>query len=233
MEVRTIRNDELYHHGVKGQRWGVRRYQNPDGTLTDKGRKKYLKKFNKLFSKDEYGEWESNSGKQEHKLVDKFGLESAESIKTAKKVYEKQRGLMDKASKLDNDGWNKEYQDFDNLLKKAKCKYQADELRYSDAQVYCLNRGINPIDYAKKVKKAEDRYFDTLKTETSKILGDIGDKPIPNENYWHKDVKTYTADIIRRRSLMGDYFTSDMLEDLAYAEDTQIMKELAKAAKKK
>ena len=208
MEVRRINLDELYHHGVKGQRWGVRRYQNADGTLTDKGRKKYLKKFNKLFSKDEYGEWESNSGKQEHKLVDKFGLESAESIKTAKKVYQKQRGLMDKASKLDNDGWNKEYQDFDNLLKKAKCKYQADELRYSDAQVYCL-------------------------TETSKILGDIGDKPIPNENYWHKDVKTYTADIIRRRSLMGDYFTSDMLEDLEYAEDTQIMKELAKAAKKK
>lgn len=30
----------LYHHGIKGQRWGVRRYQNRDGTLTDKGRKR-------------------------------------------------------------------------------------------------------------------------------------------------------------------------------------------------
>jgi hypothetical protein len=34
--------DELYHHGIKGQRWGVRRYQNPDGTLTARGRKRYL-----------------------------------------------------------------------------------------------------------------------------------------------------------------------------------------------
>lgn len=31
---------ELYHHGIKGQKWGIRRFQNPDGTLTDAGRKR-------------------------------------------------------------------------------------------------------------------------------------------------------------------------------------------------
>lgn len=44
MIVRYLREDELTHHGVKGQRWGVRRYQNPDGSLTDAGKKK-LKDF--------------------------------------------------------------------------------------------------------------------------------------------------------------------------------------------
>lgn len=31
--------DELYHHGIRGQRWGVRRFQNLDGTLTKLGKK--------------------------------------------------------------------------------------------------------------------------------------------------------------------------------------------------
>lgn len=31
---------ELYHHGVRGQKWGIRRYQNKDGTLTAAGKKR-------------------------------------------------------------------------------------------------------------------------------------------------------------------------------------------------
>lgn len=34
-------NNELYHHGIKDQRWGRRRYQNEDGTLTTAGKKRY------------------------------------------------------------------------------------------------------------------------------------------------------------------------------------------------
>lgn len=37
----TSENDYLAHHGIKGQKWGVRRYQNSDGSLTAEGRKRY------------------------------------------------------------------------------------------------------------------------------------------------------------------------------------------------
>lgn len=33
-------NPELYHSGVKGQKWGRRRYQNPDGTWTEEGKRR-------------------------------------------------------------------------------------------------------------------------------------------------------------------------------------------------
>lgn len=40
MEIYS-KDGTLYHHGVKGMKWGVRRYQNKDGSLTPKGKKRY------------------------------------------------------------------------------------------------------------------------------------------------------------------------------------------------
>lgn len=36
-----MEHNELYHHGIKGQRWGVRRFQKKDGSLTAAGKKRY------------------------------------------------------------------------------------------------------------------------------------------------------------------------------------------------
>ena len=48
--------NELYHHGVKGMKWGARRYQNPDGSLTNKGKKrlaKLVRKDDRIVEKDD------------------------------------------------------------------------------------------------------------------------------------------------------------------------------------
>ena len=61
---------ELYHHGVKGQRWGVRRYQNKDGSLTSYGKKRYAKELAKLEAEKKRVRQQEQTAKKMKKLDD-------------------------------------------------------------------------------------------------------------------------------------------------------------------
>lgn len=50
-----MENNELIHAGIKGMKWGVRRYQNKDGSLTDLGKRRYYKEADKAGYKQESG----------------------------------------------------------------------------------------------------------------------------------------------------------------------------------
>lgn len=74
-------NEYISHHGVLGQKWGVRRYQNEDGSLTDKGKQRYYRTMKKVESLHKHSE--RNKGY----AIDDRSLASYYNSKALKKAY--------------------------------------------------------------------------------------------------------------------------------------------------
>lgn len=95
-------DNELYHYGIKKQRWGVRRFQNPDGTLTEAGKKRYRKELEsyradkKKLAEDRraFERTKKNKEKVEKLLADKEALEAQKKeLRSEKKAF-KSEGTM-------------------------------------------------------------------------------------------------------------------------------------------
>lgn len=71
--------DYLEHHGIKGQRWGVRRFQNKDGTLTRAGRSRYDYRQSDSYKNGTRGERQKQSNNYNWNRA-KYGERSANRI---------------------------------------------------------------------------------------------------------------------------------------------------------
>ena len=101
--------DELYHYGVKGMKWGVRRYQNEDGTLTDEGKKHYADLV--------------TSAAKSGKLIDM----SKDYISNETPLMREKRRELFRLSKREDSIQNKLDRDLDNMEAEAVRKYTADD----------------------------------------------------------------------------------------------------------
>lgn len=67
----------IMHFGINGMKWGIRRYQNPDGTLTPEGKERYSKSIPKRMVKAAVKEANAANGTKirydKHTVVEKFG----------------------------------------------------------------------------------------------------------------------------------------------------------------
>lgn len=125
----------LMHHGILGQKWGVRRYQNSDGTLTDAGKKRYAKELAQDYQKAKSkgasylkdqpfvtsDEFESKVTKAVSSVMTKEDAENIQKkLQTARELSEKSAGLEEK---FENKCWNEAYKECYDWFEKNEPDY--------------------------------------------------------------------------------------------------------------
>lgn len=83
--------DTLSHHGIKGQKWGIRRFQNKDGTLTAKGKSRYSSKesINKNNKLEDMSDEELGRRLKRLRMEDEYNRLSSKSINRGQKAVKK------------------------------------------------------------------------------------------------------------------------------------------------
>ena len=202
--------DELYHHGVPGQRWGFRRYQNPDGTLTPAGRRranKLAEKYAKVTGKKLIVKKRSVQGNEKPKpktisemsdyelqqKINRINLENS-----YKKLLSQQPQNMKKVSKgksfinkIKKDVITPSLTDAGRILLVNLLKKKGNDLIYGN------NKSDPAKEYEKKVKQLElqsrewkaknniqrnkKQYEDAIKRTNEVLKNDLGTITIKNK----------------------------------------------------
>ena len=209
-------SNSLMHHGIKGQRWGIRRWQNKDGSLTPEGRMHYAKENYETintYAKTLYNSYDKTKLSNSSERFNQLGSELAddyddyyESLKSNSKFKEAVYKSLykDLGNGCDDDDL------FDYILE----DHLNDELQNFKPKPLVLKE--------KEFFKVGDDYFDELKNISKMVVDKYGDLDVydPSRNITKKgkdiayELVAHNDDDSRWNSYMyrhyDDYWVNDV-----------------------
>lgn len=137
---------ELYHWGKKGMKWGVRRYQNKDGTLTPAGQKRYAR------------DQRENAGKKKGNKVGAADPDRwvKEDLTRSRKLADETRGLTNNLKQIND------YQMRNKPRAKMDLSNMTDKQMRDEINRALLERQYNDVFNPQKVSRGREIVTKTL-----------------------------------------------------------------------
>ena len=194
--------NELYHHGIKGQRWGKRRFQNEDGSLTPQGRARYNQELIKAVAKKE-GAPSFKPGK-----TGGLGLDALGAIARQHLTAEEQKKL------LNPNQWDEEDQEYAKNNPRNYAAEQQDRSRV-EADIKNLEKTAKIVGISKdrveeiKNDKWNDYWektysdrskFEESKKQTDNVLKQAWDTVVGSVNEMAKAISGFFGNMFKRSS---------------------------------
>ncbi len=131
---------ELYHHGIKGQRWGIRRYQKKDGSLTPAGKKRY------------YDTPELNKQKAEMRTAK---AKRADALDELNKASDRRSYMPTASNRSAYDKAQAQYRDANLSYRTARLKYKTNKevARIADRNIEFKKKSKHRLKLEEQYKK--------------------------------------------------------------------------------